>query len=281
MPAIAIAQEPFLLSRYGGPVIQNIEVNPIFWGSNAHEQAIYKFYGAVVQSPWWSVLGQYGVQSGSIGNAYHAALTSHSLDDVNDVKPFLYNLVKKGILTPDLNGNSYYPIHLSPNVTASVSLFPGNVNPAHSCTGSTLGFKGYHASVNITDLNLGVPFLYYGVILDCGIKLQDIPAGWTNLDAITWVASHELTEAATDAEGDVGISLLYKYGLEAIPIAAQHVGWYDFDIANPAQSPGEVADLCEPVPGGKLPLVSTTGGDGHSYHVTPIWSNLVNKCVSK
>ncbi|KAI9353885.1 hypothetical protein BDR26DRAFT_849396 [Obelidium mucronatum] len=269
--AVSSATPPPFLYRFGGPVIKNIEVNPIFYGHHALEKKIFRFYGAVVQSSWWSILKQYGVETGSIGQSVFTPAKNQTLYDAQDIKPMLYNMVKAGVLTPDLQGNSYYPIHTAAGIKV-ISQQQGV--DIHSCT----EFSGYHESVDISDLGIpGVPYLYYGVVVDCSTPGED-PA--LTEAAISWTASHELAEVATDALANVGIAILNKEGLGSLWKVLQYIGWYDVNLANPAETTpfGEVGDLCEFETNS---LVEIVGGDGHKYNVTKLWSNAANGCVSK
>ncbi|KAI9353916.1 hypothetical protein BDR26DRAFT_914107 [Obelidium mucronatum] len=257
------------LSRFGGPVIQNVEVNPIFYGdiSNSVQAGIFRYYGAVVDSPWWNVLGQYGIQSGSIGRMFTVpASINKTLDDVKDIKPLLYKLAKQGSITPDPKGNSVYTLHIAENVTVT---YVNAFNNLKSCK----NLAGFHSAVNITDLNLGVPFLVYTVIPnnDC---FSPSPA--ENINTMRLAAAHELSEAVTNPLFDVAMNFFATQGPKGLNQAAQYASLVDFNTTT-LKYEGEIADFCESF---AAPQPTTIGSDSKVYAVAKLWSNKDNACVS-
>ncbi|KAJ3080178.1 hypothetical protein HDU99_009073, partial [Rhizoclosmatium hyalinum] len=103
------------LTYYGGPVIPNVEVHPIYYGAAQYQSQTDAFYAGVTQSAWYDVLAQYNVYRGSAVLGFSVAATKSSLDDVNDIQPFLINLIKTGQIKP--TANTYYPIHFAPGIS--------------------------------------------------------------------------------------------------------------------------------------------------------------------
>jgi len=246
------------LTYYGGPVVNNVEVTILTWGSTPQYLSnLQSFYGAVTNSKWFDIMRQYWASTSStIGSGSYkgtVSLTSStsgfpsttSLDDTNDIQPFLTSLVKNGVIKP--TANSYFPIH-----------FPSGYSISLGGQGSCSAFCAYHNTIDISSLGVGVQYLYYGVIPDqggscaggCGSNSQTV----NNLFS---VASHELAEMVTDPA--IGVVTGNTVGAPA--------AWYN-------QQNGEIGDLCNAQQG------STTGADGKSYVVQAIWSNLDNGCVS-
>ncbi|KAI8612945.1 hypothetical protein BC830DRAFT_1170660, partial [Chytriomyces sp. MP71] len=205
---------------------------------------INSFYSAVTQSSWYDILAQYNVGRGSAVPGISQPATKTSLDDNNDIQPLLVSLVKSKKITP--TANTYFPIHFAPGI----SITQGG-------SGSCDVFCAYHGTIDISSLNVGQKYLYYGVIPDqggnCAGGCGSDPSTMNNMFS---VASHELAEAATDAA--VGVATTY-----AAPLA-----WYD-------QNNGEIGDICNAQQG------KTVGGDGKTYVIQTQWSNKANKCVAK
>ncbi|KAJ3297790.1 hypothetical protein HDU79_002264 [Rhizoclosmatium sp. JEL0117] len=114
--ALNLAATSAHLTYYGGPVIPKVEVHPIYYGAAQYQSQTNAFYAGVVQSSWYDVFAQYNVARGSAVPGFSVAATSSSLDDVNDIQPFLINLIKTGQIKP--TANTYYPIHFAPEMVA-------------------------------------------------------------------------------------------------------------------------------------------------------------------
>jgi hypothetical protein len=96
----------------GGPVISNVEVTPLLWGSNVASAAqVATFYNEfVTNSAWLDRVFQYCTPTQSIGNGVGNAAktltgfpTSQSLDDTADIQPYLISLVESGALQVNAN----------------------------------------------------------------------------------------------------------------------------------------------------------------------------------
>lgn len=124
------AQVNGLLKFYGGPVIQNVRIQPVFWNGNVKYQAeLQAFYAAVAgPSAFWRVITQYHTTSpkqsigfGSSAAAFTASQSTGStaVQDV-DLQTAMINWFRAGVLpSPSADGNSYYPIHFPPGVVVS------------------------------------------------------------------------------------------------------------------------------------------------------------------
>ena len=145
------------------------------------------------------------------------------------------------------------------NITYYAVFFPHGMtitqNGMSSC--APRGFCAYHSAVKA---QLGVGEFYYGVHPDmeagsgcdtgCG-------KGLTPFANYTSVASHEAAETITDPEVNLATA-------DAPPL-----GWYDDNGLNS----GEVGDLCN---GQQASIV---GGDGQTYTVQKLFSNIYNNCI--
>ncbi|KAI8617517.1 hypothetical protein BC830DRAFT_93540 [Chytriomyces sp. MP71] len=246
------------LSHLPGPVLSSVDIFPLFYGTVPYKNHLFDFYRSITKSSWWKVLEQYGLQTGKLMSGMHTMhprTTATALNDMIDIQPLLFNLIKSGKLQP--SPNTYYPIHLAPGI--SVSWYN-----AVSCK----NFGGYHGTLNLTSLSIpGVSYVAYGVIPDCGVTPRP-------QDFATFTASHELAEAALNPLAGFAIDLVEKGGPSKTPQAAQFLSWFDLQSQN---FEGEVADLCEGVPG-MVPYGNTTVG-ACTFTVAKLWSNRDNGCV--
>ncbi|KAI9202687.1 uncharacterized protein BJ171DRAFT_626361 [Polychytrium aggregatum] len=236
------------LTYYGGPVIANINVNPIYYGGNVNYQSqMDTFYSAIVGSSYISWLSEYNTPTQSIGTgsfgtsiSKSSGLSSSTTDDA--IQTWLRSLVQSGTLKP--TANTYYPIHFAPGYSISMG---GD--------SSCVQFCAYHGTIDVSDIS-STKYLYYGVMPDqggsCAGGCGSNPSTLNNLQS---VSSHELVEALTDAA--VGVA---TGSTISAPIA-----WYN--SAN-----GEIGDLCNAQQG------SVIGTDGNSYVVQKQWSNSHNGC---
>jgi hypothetical protein len=235
------------LRYYGGPVVQNVAVHPVYWNSSVQNQSsLSAFYSALVKSTEMTFLSQYDTTSPAqtIGNgtftaAHVASQTGTSVTDT-EVQSFLTSAFTAGTL-PKPTSNTYYPVHFP----SGVSISDGSGNT------SCVQFCAYHG----TGTYNGQDF-YYGVLPDlsqsgcaggCG--------GSTVVNNETSVASHEFAETVTDP----AIGLATTYG--------PPLGWYNANY-------GEIGDICN---GQQTTAVL---GDGKSYTVQKLWSNKNSACVT-
>lgn len=237
------------LTYYGGPVVQNVNVIPVYWNSSvssSFQSSMNAFYAAIVTGAEMTFLSQYSTTSPAqtIGNGTHGTpyvdnQTSTSVTDAQ-IQSHLASLFNSGAL-PKPNNNNYYPIHFP----SGVSIDDG------SGSLSCVQFCAYHG----TGTYNGQDF-YYGVLPDLS---QSGCAGGCGSSTVvnnsTSVASHEFAETVTDAA--VGLATVY-----GPPLA-----WYNGTY-------GEIGDICN---GSQTTAVL---GDGKSYTVQKLWSNKSSACVT-
>jgi MYXO-CTERM domain-containing protein len=256
------------LEYYGGPVMANVHVIPVFWGSGVSSAitttsgGIADFYTAITDSRHYDMLKEYstnivayGGQQGSSQQLGHGTAqagtpispsnTKTSITDA-EIQTELQAQISAGHL-PAASANNIYMINFPSNIT--ISLPDGNGGTATSCT----QFCAYHSTI------AGSPTIKYGVIPDvtagsCALGCGPVGGGFNNT---TSVASHELVEATTDAE--VGLATNN----------APPLGWYD-----PQGTNGEIGDICNGTQG-------TINSHGRTWTIQQEWSNTQNACVSE
>ncbi|KAJ3316556.1 hypothetical protein HDV06_003231 [Boothiomyces sp. JEL0866] len=235
------------LKYYGGPVISNVEVHPIFYGGNnvQYKSKINSFYSGVINSAYFDWLSEYNTPNQKIGRGTFGGSVDittglkTSLDDDTDIQPLLKSLADAGKIKP--NSNTYFPIHFQPNVDIT-----------QGGSASCQVFCAYHGTIAYKG-----GYIFYGVIPDQGGSCAGgCGSAASTFDNLSSVSSHELIEATTDAA--VGLATA-----NAAPLA-----WYD-------SNNGEIGDICNAQQG------KITGGDGVSYTVQKEWSNKKKACIIK
>jgi hypothetical protein len=238
---VAGAPIPNLLN-HGGPVIESVEVVPIYWGAawatgtNATlATQLDGFFDFIVNSPYMDMLKEYGTASTAIRRGKRLASARVTSSEPGTVTPTGRQATDAQIQTalqgfianqtvPATTANTLYFIFLPPNV---VSMFGGT----SSCVAR--GFCGYHGNIGN---------VFYAVIpfVDC----SGCTFSGQFLDTLTEVSSHELAEAVTDPDG---------------------TGWWD-----PFTGPGdEIGDICNR-------QTTRLGG----FLVQTEWSNARQACVA-
>ncbi len=208
LAAAAPAVAPQLTYR-GGPLIQNVNVFCLFWGSDWQNSPfadtagqLAQFFQYITRSPLIDQLGEYNTSGYTIGYGQLAGTTvvtapapGSPVDD-SDIEAFLQNQISSNAAVPQPDANTLYFVFL-PSGTAVT------MGGDQSCQ----QFCGYHNAINNQ--------IWYAVMPypDCDGCL----GGSAVIDAITQVASHELCEAITD------------------PVPGK--GWYD-------DNNGEIGDIC-------------------------------------
>ncbi len=230
------------LNYYGGPVLKNVVVTPVYWNSStAYQSTLNGFYTGVPNSPLFDMLAQYSsIGRGKRGTPYIDTAAGGSLTDAQ-VQTELNRLFAAGSI-PAPTANSYYPVH-----------FPAGTSiTAPDGSQSCVQFCAYHGTYVRNGVNVN-----YGVIPDQG---GGCLGGCGNNTALskntTAVSSHEMVEAVTDPA--VGLATDY-----APPLA-----WYD-------PTNGEIGDICNGQQG------TVVGGNGTTYTIQLEFSNSANNCVSQ
>jgi hypothetical protein len=197
----------------GGPLLANVEVFTVFWGSAWGQgdlanlaSDVNGFFQFIVTSPLIDQLAEYQTPTFAIGQgSFSGTATLTDADPPNvvsdqQIQDLLTQRTASGEL-PAPDANLLYFVFTPPSVVVTLGA-------DQSC----VAFCGYHDQIGGN--------LFYAVVPypDCaGCQA----ASGVVLDAITTVASHELCEGITD------------------PIPGQ--GWYWFADA---QNQGEIGDLC-------------------------------------
>jgi len=199
------------LTFFGGPLLRNVDVHPVFWNSATKLQSnINSFYPAIVTSPLYTLLAQYNIGFGTAHNGIVDTSTTRNVTDAA-VQSRVSALIGSGAL-PAPTANTYYPVHFPSGMSITAS------DGSRSC----VQFCAYHGTFVRNGVNVN-----YGVIPDIGQSGCNGGCGGSTVTNNTdSVASHELVEATTDPA--VGLATVFGPPL----------GWYD-QVDN-----GEIGDIC-------------------------------------
>jgi hypothetical protein len=232
------------LSYSGGPVISNVKVMQVLWGSGTYQSAVTSpqmgnFYQQATNSAWMDWLSEYNTSSQSIGRGsfvgqvqINPSNSKTALADL-DVQRELSAQMSAGHLAPP-DGNTLYMVNFPKGFSIS--------DQGRSC----VLWCAYHGS-----FTQGRALAYYGVIpdfspgsgCDTGCGSSSNPT-----DNLTMVESHELAEAVTDPEVE------------------EHPAWND-------SINGEIGDICVDYQGTFL------GTDGYPYGIQSLFSNQASQCI--
>ena len=274
----AAASQP-VVPYWGGPVISNIHVVEVFWGSFVDSESttgLQQYFTDVTNSTYFDLLSEYGTvnvtgQGGAPGSNQligrgvfdgkfvitpsvcpGSAANPPPTCSVTDPQIENELLNQRSNLPAPVtdaqgNFNTIYLIYFPPGVQITV----GN---SQSCVGG--GFCAYHSSLAVSSQ----PELPYGVFPDFGPTSGCSAAnrgcgGSTAFNNLTAVSSHELGEATTDVQ--VGNATAY-----APPLA-----W----ISNTTGE--EIGDICV------QEQAQITAGS-NTYTVQKLWSNMQNACIT-
>jgi hypothetical protein len=259
------------LSYFGGPVISNVQVVQVLYGTGSYNAQVAgtsspsmgNFFGDLTgtNSGYINLLTQYntpasGGTNQTIGNGTFAGLfqispsaanNGSTIDDSNIQAELLAQINAGHLPAPTLdaagNVNTIYMIYFPPGKTitqgGSSSCVAGGFCAYHGTTSSLLNGKNVLYGV-LPDMQAGS-----GCASGCGTS--------TTFGNYTSVTSHELTEAITDAY--VGIATTF-----AAPLA-----WYDMNN-------GEIGDICNGQQGSYT-------ANGTTYTIQLEFSNAANNCV--
>jgi hypothetical protein len=253
---------PTGLQFQGGPLLTNVEVTPVYFGSAWRNNPTYSSYGSqlntflnrIVKSPYIDQLREYSnfaanqiIGRGSTGKAdwtstdwnTHSSLINPApfttIDD-NDITNMLKDEINFGNV-PAPDANRLYVVYVAPNVAVT----NGGQN-------SIQNFTGYHDVT--TDYNNHA--VYYAVIVDPsgypGSLPKGSPSGMTTLQYDTITTSHELAEAITDPDANTG--------------------WRDYDPTSTTYN-DEIGDLTQDI----APAGQATGFILDGYAAQAEWLN--------
>ncbi|MGH7877340.1 MAG: hypothetical protein ACRENM_06685 [Candidatus Dormibacteraceae bacterium] len=198
-----------VLTYRGGPLLSNVEVFTIFWGS-AWQKApqstmvdqLNGFFDRILTGPLLEQLAEYSASGKTIGAGRRSGSTSVASTAVQTtvtdgaIQHMLRQQIALGSALPQPGPNVLYFVYLAPG-TAVTS------QGSRSCT----SFCGYHNDITGQ--------IFYAVMPYAGCR--GCLGGLQAFEALTSTSSHELCEAITD------------------PIPGQ--GWYD-------DQNGEIGDIC-------------------------------------
>jgi len=265
------------IDYFGGPVIANVHIVQVLYGSGAYlpnlansvSPNVAGFFTDITQSPFFDMLGEYGTTGatafdGSSGT--NQAIGHGFFDGQFTINPSAANngtvitdaQIQNELLSQVAAGNLPAPVidAQGNNSTLYMIFFPPGktitADNQSSCVKG--GFCAYHSSTAGT---FGSKRLFYGVFPDMqppSLCSTGCGGGLTAFDSVTTVISHELSEAVTDA--DVGAASGF----------ARPLAWTD-------QVNGEIGDICV----GQRSLVAANGS---TYSVQQEFSNLQNDCVA-
>lgn len=192
-----------------GPLLTNVQVFTVFWGSAWQQspgsdtvQSINSFFDFILTSPLIDQLAEYSTQGQTIGHGSRIGTITLTTPDVStsvadsDIQQMLNNAIANNSAFPQPTANTLYFVYL-----------PSGVTVVQSSSSSCQAFCGYHDAINNQIFYAVMPYP------DCA----GCAANLATLDALTATSSHELCEAITD------------------PVPGQ--GWYD-------QQNGEIGDIC-------------------------------------
>lgn len=259
------AQESFQLNYYGGPVISQVNIVGVFWGSKVNSTVKARmgdFYQALTNSPMIDFLSEYNttlnavdgsggtnqeISRGGYGGSFtiRPRLQSQKLTDAA-IQQEIQRQIDAGAL-PANDNNTLYMVHFPPGVQITTS------DGSRSCS----EFCAYHGSYQ----NNNGDHVYYGVMPDFskGGCSQGCGSG-SMINNFTTTASHEVIEAITDPE----IAEVTGNSLAA-PAA-----WYD-PVANM-----EIGDICAFKSSGSIVSLRSQ----RAYAVQGEWSNSRNACYN-
>jgi hypothetical protein len=260
------------LSYFGGPIISNVQVVQVLYGSGSYNAQVAgttsptmgQFYGDITGSGSGlvSLLQQYNTPvSGGTGQTFgngtfgglfqivpSAGNNGSTISDAQIQSELLAQITAGHLPSPILdaagNPNTLYMIFFPPGKTITQG-------GSSSCVAG--GFCAYHGT---TSSLLGGKNVLYGVMPD--MQTGGCSTGGCGSAGVfgnyTSVTSHELVEAMTDAF--VGIATTF-----APPLA-----WYDM-------TNGEIGDICN----GQQ---TSYTANGTAYTIQLEFSNAANNCVT-
>jgi hypothetical protein len=248
------------MQYYGGPVIGQVKVVPVFWNSSVNaliSQNATQFFQDAVNSPWLDLISAYstnfsgGTQQTIVRGTAVSAVTltpskcasssACTLMD-SDIQAELAAQIKTNHL-PSPDSNTAYMIFMPPNVTWT------------NASGNTSGIQ--FCSYNSTAATTGGPPIIYGTIIDTFTGVGAGAGCGPNANALqneTALASTTLANAITDP--DIGIA----------SSIADPVAWFSTTM-------GQVGDACS-----KQDFTITVSG--RTWSVGQIFNRFTNSCDS-
>ncbi len=260
------------LTYYSGPVVSNVQVRIVLWGTATNPilaSNLPGFYTGITNSVFYDMFSEYATNitapgnvagtNQSIGRGSYtgittiapsrcATATNCTLTDPQIQSELIAQLNAGHIPLPgyDLNGNvnTEYMFYFPPNVHITSGGSP-------SCQAG--GFCAYHGTVMFNS-----KFLPYSVIPDFGPGSGcDVGCGTgSQIQNVESASSHELIETVTDV----------AVGFATVVGTSPYLSWYD-------ATNGEIGDICN----GQQSIISTPNG---TYTVQQEFINSLNNCVA-
>jgi hypothetical protein len=258
------------LSYFGGPIISNVQVIQVLYGSGSYNSQVAgttsptmgNFFADITSTGLITLLQQYNTNiSGGTGQVFgngtfgglfqivpSSANNGSTISDAQIQSELLAQITAGHLPAPVIdatgNPNTLYMIYFPPGKTIT----QGGSN---SCQAG--GFCAYHGTTSTLFQSHNV---LYGVMPDmqAGSGCSTGCGTSTVFGNYTSVTSHELTEAMTDAF--VGIATTFS-----APLA-----WYDM-------TNGEIGDICNGQQGSYT-------ANGTTYTIQLEFSNSANNCVN-
>lgn len=256
----AAKTSPNTLVYYGGPVISNVSVVKVNYGTGTYPAyvsgtgagTLSAFYKGILGSPYFTWLnGDYKTPTQTIGYGSFvgdyavtpaAAHNGATIDDTAIQAELVAQINAKKLPAP--TANTYYALH-----------FPKGKKITQGGTSSCAsgGFCAYHGTIPSASTPGG--YIYYAVLPDnsTGSGCATGCGGSTAYNNWCSVSSHELIEAVTDAAVGVATTI-------SAPLA-----WYN-------SAKGEIGDICNAQQG------TVVGTDKVTYTVQKEWSNSAGSC---
>jgi hypothetical protein len=225
---------------YGGPVLQNPKLVPVFFSGDdpTFTAKLTDFVSNLGATPYFAAaVGEYGVSPATAHAPVQLTETAPPAIDDTAIQTWLKaKLNGDDPLWPSNDANTVYVLHYPAGTTVTLQ---GQT----SCS----AFGGYHGDVQL-DAAHGSAYVAYAVIPRCASF-----GTLTGIDATTGAESHEIAESVTDP---------YPQDNPAYATADDaHFEWVRF------LGGGEVGDMCAQFAG------AFTKFAGFDYTVQRIWSN--------
>lgn len=248
------------LTYYGGPVLSNVNVVKVNYGSGTYQPFVSGTGAGTMDAFFQGVLGSaylgwlngdyktptqtigYGSYGGDFSVVPSAANNGATINDTQIQAELVAQINNRQLPAP--TANTLYTIFFPKGKKIQQGT-------SYSCQSG--GFCAYHGTIKSTSAPGG--YIQYAVLPDNSAGSGcDVGCG-TSTAYNNWcsVTSHETTEAITDPA--VGVATTY----------ASPLGWYN-------KTYGEIGDLCN----GQQTTVK--GTDGVTYTVQKEWSNSLNAC---
>ena len=257
------------LSYNGGPIISNVQVVQVLYGSGSYNSQVAgttsptmgNFFADITTTGLITLFQQYNTNisggtnqvfgNGSFGGLFQivpsSANNGSTIDDSNIQAELLAQISAGHLPAPVLDAvgqpNTLYMIYFPPGKTITQG-------GSSSCVAG--GFCAYHGTTSNT---FNTKHVLYGVMPDmqAGSGCSTGCGSSSVFGNYTSVTSHELSEAMTDAQ--VGIAT----------VIGPPLAWYD-------STNGEIGDICNGQQGSYV-------ANGTTYTIQLEFSNSANNCV--